>query len=72
MPSLSPEEIKYQKLHIKDDRSNDVIIGCVVCILFAYAAVALRFLSRRLSRTDIKADDVTIVLALVLRPKTSF
>ena len=65
MASLSPDEISYQQSHRHENRSTELIAACVVCLTAAYLAVPLRFLSRRLSKTALRADDYTIVIALV-------
>ena len=65
MASPSPDNIAYQRSHSHENRSKELIAACVVCLTAAYLAVPLRFLSRRLGKTALKADDYTIVIALV-------
>ena len=65
MVQLSPQEIEYQKLHVHDDRSQDIVSSHAICITLAFLAVVLRFLSRKLGKIPIGADDWTIILAFV-------
>ena len=37
----------------------------ITCLVIAYTGVALRFVSRRLKRTQLKTDDWLIVVSLV-------
>ena len=65
MVSLSPSDVQYQKAHIDDEISAEIIVACAVCLTAAYSAVFLRFVSRRTSKTSLEADDYFIVTALV-------
>ena len=67
MALLSPSDVQYQKAHIDDNKSAGIIAACAICLTAAYSAVVLRFVSRRLSRTSLEADDYFIVTALVGR-----
>lgn len=51
--------------HINDSKVGDIIAVNVTGLCIAIFAVFLRFLSRRLVRTEIKADDFMVVVALV-------
>lgn len=71
MASLSPSDVLYQQAHINENKSAEIITACAICLTAAYLAVVLRFVSRRISKTSLEADDYTIIAALVrcnLRP----
>jgi hypothetical protein len=68
--ALPAAEIRYQQLHIEDDRSPDVIASIAICLPAAYLAVALRFVSRRVAGAKLLWDDWLIVIALVRDPAT--
>ena len=61
--------VEYQIAHENQTRVPALVASGAICLSAAYASVILRFTSRRLSRTAIKADDWAIVLGLV---STSF
>ena len=63
--SLSPSELEYQKLHIGDDLQPNIYAAVCVCLVAAYIAVILRFISRRLAKGGIGKDDIAILVALV-------
>ena len=65
MPSLSPEELQYQLEHQYQNRAADIIKANTIMLAAAYVALALRFVSRRLMRATLAADDWMIVLGLV-------
>ena len=65
MASLSPSDVRYQNAHIHDNKSTEIIVACGICLTAAYSAVILRFVSRRVGKTPLEADDYTIVAALV-------
>lgn len=65
MASLSPSDVQYQKAHIDDNKSAEIIAACAICLTAAYSTVFLRFVSRRLSSTSLEADDYFILTALV-------
>lgn len=58
-------DIQYQIDHIGDDRSNAIVISHAVVLPLATIAVILRFVSRRLCKAQIQADDLMIIAALV-------
>ena len=60
--------VEYQLAHKNQTRVPALIASGAICLSAAYASVILRFTSRRLSRTAIKADDWAIVLGLVSTP----
>ena len=65
MATLSSQNIRYQQEHKDENRASDMIIANVVMLSAAYIAVVLRFISRRLSHAELKADDWMIMLGLV-------
>lgn len=65
MASLFPNEVQYQQAHIDEDKSPRIIAACVVCLVAAFLVVILRFVSRRLVRSPLQADDYTIIVSLV-------
>lgn len=71
MIELTASEVAYQEAHIEDDSKLEIIVPTAITLAIAYAAVFLRFVSRRLSRTAIKADDWSVVIGLVKRPTKS-
>ena len=62
---LSEGEIADQSMHKDDNKVANIITCGVLMGLIAITAVALRFLSRRIARTKIGADDWCIVTGLV-------
>lgn len=58
-------EIQYQLAHIHDDRASAIVVSHAVVLPLAVIAVILRFISRRLCRARIGADDYMIVTALL-------
>ena len=65
MPSLSPEQAQYMKDHIDDTKVPGLIaVGCS-CLALSYIFVCLRFISRRIGKVKLAANDWLIVLALV-------
>ena len=71
MPTPSVAVIAYQEAHLGDDRRAAVIAPNVVFTIAAIVAVALRFESRRIAKTEIKADDWWILGGLVHRVSRS-
>ena len=63
--SLPPEELAYQEAHIHEDRSTGLTVAYVIALVVSTITVALRIVARRISKTPLKADDFTIILALV-------
>ena len=61
----SAAEIQYMQEHIGDDKSTSIIVANVLCVVAAYIAVILRFVSRRFVLAGLKADDWWIVAGLV-------
>ncbi len=71
MAAPSPAEIQHQKEHIHENRSPDIIASHKICFVLACIAVILRFISRRVGKNPIKADDWLIVAALVSQAQLS-
>ena len=65
MATISPNNIEYQLAHINDDKSVTLVTSLTISLVLAVAAVVLRFISRRLCKAKIQADDFLIVVALV-------
>ena len=61
----TPSEIQRQLDLINDDRSRTIVISHVIVMPLAIIAVTLRFVSRRMCKASIKADDYMIIIALV-------
>ena len=61
----TPELIEYFLAHLDDNKKKEIIAVYVPCLFFAYTAVILRFVSRRLIKTAYQWDDWTIVIGLV-------
>ena len=64
----SPAEILYEKQHIHDDRSKEILAAFSVMIVLAFAAVVLRLIARHIMSLSLKADDYSILAALVRNP----
>ena len=45
--------------------SSDIVVSHIICITLAGLAVVLRFISRRVCRAAILADDYLIIAALI-------
>ena len=71
MHPLSPAEILYEEQHIHDDRRKEMTAAFSVMIVLAFAAVALRLIARRIMNLRLKADDYSILAALVNGPVLS-
>ena len=65
MSQISPQQLQYQKAHIRDDLRSLLLVACAVCWPVACVTVLLRLLARRLTRLPLQADDYMIVVALV-------
>ena len=63
--SLPPAEAQYQLDHVNESRAEAIFSSYIACLIIAIVAIVLRFISRRMSKTAIKADDWMIVAALV-------
>ena len=64
--SLPPEEAQYQLAHINESKRASIVITYVVCIPILVLAIAMRFISRRISRTKYGADDWVMLLGSVI------
>ena len=63
--SLPPAQAQYQLDHVDESRANNIRSSLIACLAIATIAVILRFVSRRMVTTSIRADDWMIVVALV-------
>ena len=63
--SLPPAQAQYQLDHVDESRADNIRSSLIACLVIATVAVILRFISRRMVTTSIKADDWMIVAALV-------
>ena len=68
MAGIAPSSLQFQLAHIHDDRSLGLKVVEILGLILATAAVALRIASRRVSKVPLKADDITIIIALVTLP----
>ena len=71
MPRPSPAEIQYEIEHIHDDRSTEMIAAFSVMMILACSAVVLRILARWAIHLPLKADDYSIIAALVSNSLTT-
>ena len=62
-----PAALDYQRLHIRDSRVPGLVVSLALCLLAAYVAVVLRFISRQIGKTAWKADDWWLIVGLVSR-----
>ncbi|CAD6569435.1 MAG: hypothetical protein ASARMPREDX12_002446 [Alectoria sarmentosa] len=66
MPQIpTAAQVQYMEAHIGDDKKASLNVASAICLVAAYVAVAMRFLSRRLIRAEYKADDWFIIAGLV-------
>ncbi len=63
--TFTPADILYQQNYKEENKAAQIIAANVVMLASAYVAVALRFLSRRMSHTTLQADDWMIMAGLV-------
>ena len=62
---ITPESLAHQKLHYYENRTPAVIGGSTLLISLASTAVFLRLLSRRIASAPWRADDYSIIVALI-------
>lgn len=58
-------EIRYEQDHVDDTHVPQLAAVFIVALVIAHFAVVLRLISRRLSQTQLKWDDLIIFLSLV-------
>ena len=63
--SIAPASLAFQEAHLHDDRSLGLKVTFVIALIVANVAVALRIVSRRIANAPLRADDYTIIVALV-------
>lgn len=62
---LSPEDIAYQVAHIHEDKRASTIAVVAILSIVSTIAVVLKVAIQWRTRAGLKADDYTIILALV-------
>ena len=65
--SLTPEQIEYQESHAAETAVPRLIAVFIICYVISYISVVLRFISRRLSRTELGTDDWLMLASAVSR-----
>ena len=63
--STAAADIQYQLAHLSDSRVSNIKISVAICLPASCLAVILRFVSRRIGKIPLKADDWCILVALV-------
>ena len=63
---MSSEEIAYQRAHASDFNADGLSAFCITGEVLVVVAVLLRVYSRRISGIPLQADDVTLIIAMVL------
>ena len=58
-------DILFMEAHIRENKIPSIVTANVICIIAAYLAVVLRFISRRFVQAKLGPDDWWIVGALV-------
>ncbi|KAL8925333.1 MAG: hypothetical protein Q9208_003623 [Pyrenodesmia sp. 3 TL-2023] len=66
MAEASEQEIAYQKAHASDFNAGGLSAFCIAGEIIVVVAVMLRVYSRKLTQIALKADDYTLIVALVL------
>ncbi|KAI9790487.1 MAG: hypothetical protein M1833_001926 [Piccolia ochrophora] len=61
-----PERIRYLQEHAYEDKSQNFIAAFTTTLILAALAVLMRVLSRTLTKAQLKWDDYTIMVSLVL------
>lgn len=65
--SLPPKEAQYQLSHINDSKTVSLAIAYLICFPIHVLALTMRFVSRRIGRTEYGVDDWTMLVGLVIR-----
>ena len=71
MDKTQASALAYQKLHSNESRQTLIIAISTISIIIAYAAVSLRYKSRRLKKVPLGPDDWCIGASLVSNPKST-
>ena len=66
MSGISPASLQYQEEHLYADKTPGLKAVYFLGLFLSVLSVALRIVSRRLARAPLKADDWTIIVAVVL------
>ncbi|KAL9609745.1 MAG: hypothetical protein Q9167_005515 [Letrouitia subvulpina] len=61
----SPADIRYQLTHVDDNRQPEMIATYTICGTLAVVSVGSRFLSRRLNKSGIEADDYAVLVGMI-------
>ena len=72
MATLSQAQISYQRKHIKDDRSADLLGTSISMAVLSIVAVIGRLACRKKMKVDLSYDDYAILLGLVRMEKTIY
>lgn len=62
---IPPAELAYQTAHIDEDRGPGLLAFLIVALVISAVSVALRFWSRFIAHARWRADDYTLLAALV-------
>ena len=65
MATPTPTEVSYSQAHLNDDRIPTIIAVDTLLLSVASIAVILRFVSRSIVKSALRADDWMIVVGLV-------
>ena len=63
--SISPAEVTYQHAHANQSKTGELIGSTAALSAFATVLVLARFILRVYTKVGLKADDWTILVALV-------
>ena len=62
---MSLKEIAEQYANTNDDRRREMLVAFTISFSLAIIAVILRFVSRRIIKAGLQADDYLVIAALV-------
>ena len=63
---MSSEEIAYQQAHASDFNAGGLSAFCITGEILVVVAVLLRVYSRKISGISLQADDITLIISMVL------
>ncbi|KAL9037606.1 MAG: hypothetical protein Q9214_005629 [Letrouitia sp. 1 TL-2023] len=61
----SPADLQYQLTHVNDNKQPEMIATFTICGTLAAVSVGSRFLSRRLNKSGIEADDYAVLVGMI-------
>ncbi|KAJ6086231.1 hypothetical protein N7486_010512 [Penicillium sp. IBT 16267x] len=64
MSSIPPAKLKYMEEHPNENRAPEILASGAVCLVAAVIVVAMRFISRRMTRASLGLDDLLTFIAL--------